>query len=282
MKNKAFTLIELLVVIAIIAILAAILFPVFAQAKVAAKGAASLSNDKQIELAGIMYSGDTDDVAVPDETWGDPSAPLWYGQAGTEIMEWGWLIEPYTKNSNIYMDPLTSPVKSRTGIPDNVTFAYATEFGYNYTYWSPVLSTVTTPWIRTPRPYTSTPKPAETVMFVNKTRADELSLWYNVETLLTDTGVEPVDCNDSPAVCFSNWGTGNTFETQFQFTNVTEGAETGLNALRKSNQSIVGFSDGHVKSMSPGRLAAGTNWSPVLPSSQIKITDPNLYLWSPQ
>ena len=64
MNRKAFTLIELLVVIAIIAILAAILFPVFAQAKVAAKKTAALSDTKQIALAGIMYSGDTDDQLV--------------------------------------------------------------------------------------------------------------------------------------------------------------------------------------------------------------------------
>jgi prepilin-type N-terminal cleavage/methylation domain-containing protein/prepilin-type processing-associated H-X9-DG protein len=63
--RKAFTLIELLVVIAIIAILAAILFPVFAQAKAAAKKAAAISNAKQITLGAIMYSNDYDDEVVP-------------------------------------------------------------------------------------------------------------------------------------------------------------------------------------------------------------------------
>jgi prepilin-type N-terminal cleavage/methylation domain-containing protein len=60
--KKAFTLIDLLVVIAIIAILAAILFPVFAQAKLAAKKSVSLSNQKQIGLGIIMYAGDYDDT----------------------------------------------------------------------------------------------------------------------------------------------------------------------------------------------------------------------------
>ncbi|MEI7576194.1 MAG: prepilin-type N-terminal cleavage/methylation domain-containing protein [Armatimonadota bacterium] len=60
--KKAFTLIELLVVIAIIAILAAILFPVFAQAKAAAKKAAGISNQKQISLGIIMYGADADDM----------------------------------------------------------------------------------------------------------------------------------------------------------------------------------------------------------------------------
>ena len=61
MKSKAFTLIELLVEIAIIAILAAILFPVFAQAKEAAKKTTCLSNGKQIGIALMLYLGDYDD-----------------------------------------------------------------------------------------------------------------------------------------------------------------------------------------------------------------------------
>ncbi len=60
--KKAFTLIELLVVIAIIAILAAILFPVFAQAKAAAKKTSAVSNQKQIGLAVIQYMADADDT----------------------------------------------------------------------------------------------------------------------------------------------------------------------------------------------------------------------------
>src|SRR5512140_1359513 len=60
-RARGFTLIELLVVIAIIAILAAILFPVFAQAKLAAKKTTDLSNLKQLGLGAIMYSADNDD-----------------------------------------------------------------------------------------------------------------------------------------------------------------------------------------------------------------------------
>jgi len=65
MNRRAFTLIELLVVIAIIAILAAILFPVFAQAKVAAQKTADLSNQKQHATGTLLYSGDFDDTFFP-------------------------------------------------------------------------------------------------------------------------------------------------------------------------------------------------------------------------
>ncbi len=68
--KKAFTLIELLVVIAIIAILAAILFPVFAQAKMAAKKSVDLSNMKQQGLAIVMYANDYDDTAPAKTSMG--------------------------------------------------------------------------------------------------------------------------------------------------------------------------------------------------------------------
>ena len=61
-RNRGFTLIELLVVIAIIAILAAILFPVFAQAREAARRSACLSNMKQISTALLMYAQDNDEI----------------------------------------------------------------------------------------------------------------------------------------------------------------------------------------------------------------------------
>ncbi len=65
--TSGFTLIELLVVIAIIAILAAILFPVFAQAKMAAKKTVALSNEKQVGLSILMYNNDYDDSFAQSE-----------------------------------------------------------------------------------------------------------------------------------------------------------------------------------------------------------------------
>lgn len=99
-KNKAFTLIELLVVIAIIAILAAILFPVFAQAKMAAKITTSISNMKQIGLGMLMYSADYDDVRVLRR----------YNPAGDQI-SWRLTISPYIKNIDLYRDTVNPASK---------------------------------------------------------------------------------------------------------------------------------------------------------------------------
>ncbi len=95
MRKSAFTLIELLVVIAIIAILAAILFPVFAQARAKAKQATDLSNLKQIGLAAMMYMQDYDGRLVPygirDASGGTP--------------HWINLYQPYIKNRSLFRSP---------------------------------------------------------------------------------------------------------------------------------------------------------------------------------
>jgi prepilin-type N-terminal cleavage/methylation domain-containing protein len=71
MRRYGFTLIELLVVIAIIAILAAILFPVFAQARESARKSSCLSNARQIGLAAMMYAQDWDEI-LPETGWVGP------------------------------------------------------------------------------------------------------------------------------------------------------------------------------------------------------------------
>jgi prepilin-type N-terminal cleavage/methylation domain-containing protein/prepilin-type processing-associated H-X9-DG protein len=110
-RRLAFTLIELLVVIAIIAILAAILFPVFAQAKTAAKKISSVSDLKQIQLASIMYSGDNDDAFAPKVRVG--FAPP-NGSDPTNAMSFDKLIHPYTKNMQLFQSPVDPNTKYTT------------------------------------------------------------------------------------------------------------------------------------------------------------------------
>ncbi|RYG46438.1 prepilin-type N-terminal cleavage/methylation domain-containing protein [bacterium] len=92
--KRAFTLIELLVVIAIIAILAAILFPVFAQAKEAAKATVVLSNQKQIALGSMMYQSDNDDLLQSYILRTGPNVDPWR----RDIVSWVQQLEPYLKN----------------------------------------------------------------------------------------------------------------------------------------------------------------------------------------
>ncbi len=98
--KRAFTLIELLVVIAIIAILAAILFPVFARAKLSAKKTADLSNCKQLGIAVQMYLTDYEDMY--------PSANFRIAADGSSSqgeVHWSYLINPYVKSAQLWVNP---------------------------------------------------------------------------------------------------------------------------------------------------------------------------------
>jgi len=115
MKSKAFTLIELLVVIAIIAILAAILFPVFAQAKAAAKKTSCLSNAKQLGLGVLMYMGDSDDVFIPVKNCDqEGGAACGWWPADYNNRDWPYTVQPYLKtttraarSSTVRQSPMT-------------------------------------------------------------------------------------------------------------------------------------------------------------------------------
>jgi len=132
MKRHGFTLIELLVVIAIIAILAAILFPVFARARAQARQASCLSNLKQIGLASKMYTSDYDERCVPMWAFGvgapgEPVGRLW----------WTTLIQPYTKNEQLLICPSANfdavfHKGSATGAPEPGCFRARTGIGKNW------------------------------------------------------------------------------------------------------------------------------------------------------
>jgi prepilin-type N-terminal cleavage/methylation domain-containing protein/prepilin-type processing-associated H-X9-DG protein len=104
-RRKGFTLIELLVVIAIIAILAAILFPVFAQARDKARQAACLSNTKQIALALHMYIQDYDETTPGGcfANWGCPMDEN--GRRAGANFTALWPLRPYVKHDQVFICP---------------------------------------------------------------------------------------------------------------------------------------------------------------------------------
>jgi prepilin-type N-terminal cleavage/methylation domain-containing protein len=202
MRKRAFTLIELLVVIAIIAILAAILFPVFAQAKAAAKKTVGISNMKQIGLASQLYMGDVDDV-LPPLRWFNPadlSIPSTHGFYFYPV-----LMQPYTKNTDMFLDPSDrgdDPAMRFSACPsaarfDKIGCAYwylmgaFPSYGYNRRYLNIITPGAFGALTYTGVSATSLGSPAETVMFAEATGKDLVSPSQPV--VRNDVGYHRVD-----------------------------------------------------------------------------------------
>jgi prepilin-type N-terminal cleavage/methylation domain-containing protein/prepilin-type processing-associated H-X9-DG protein len=138
--KKAFTLIELLVVIAIIAILASILFPVFARARENARRSSCQSNLKQIGLAMMQYNQDYDERIVP---WQQP-IPGYITPGGYNGGEGRWIdfIHPYLKSYQVFNCPSAPSHTESTGrvnSPYNGQWTFGLQYGYNYRAWYTVV-----------------------------------------------------------------------------------------------------------------------------------------------
>lgn len=129
-RSQAFSIVEILAVAGILAVLSAVLLPVLARAKVAAKGASAVLHLRQTALAWTMYAVDWDDTAMPPRSHlgGRRYAYWWalYDEATGETDPRGGLLYPYTRGEGVQADP---------NWPDRLRVATgATGFGYNHRY----------------------------------------------------------------------------------------------------------------------------------------------------
>ena len=215
--KRGFTLIELLVVIAIIAILAAILFPVFARAREKARQASCLSNVKQISLGMLMYIQDYDEK-LPYHYFRDPGGTI----VGSIIT----VVHPYINNVEVWDCPSAARITSRTstGAP---AILGEMSYGWNFMLFS---------WTDTKLATIKTP--AECVMAAD-TCADSWGrgrLYYPSyppgynEACATNKGF-PANCDNS------YWSAGDHGRPGFNF------------VARHNGQGNINFMDGHAKSM---------------------------------
>ncbi|MCO5296494.1 MAG: prepilin-type N-terminal cleavage/methylation domain-containing protein [Fimbriimonadaceae bacterium] len=274
MKRKAFTLIELLVVIAIIAILAAILFPVFAQAKASAKKISSLSNNKQIALAAIMYGGDYDD-AIPLLMNGHYTYLT--GPTATQRTDsWVWEIQPYIKNLTLMVDPSTNDPTNIFGTGPYAWFRNQNLFPFyalNFLFLAP--------WpncdVGESRSFTQAEKPAETVFFV-ESRHPNYQNTYGYYTAAAP-GMYPIIA-PHPVYCIY-YNTGWSKLNSTGMGGVPAGTPyTGETALRHQGGNNVSWIDGHAKYMKDTAMAAGTNYATNPDQATTAITDKSVYLWN--
>lgn len=185
-NRRGFTLIELLVVIAIIAILAAILFPVFARAREQAAATQCLSNCNQEMKAFLMYTGDNNNSAVltyfPGTNANDvapgcmrPSKPGLPDQPCTpQTPGWPWLLEKYRKSYDVLRCPTAGDPFGIYGAnsPYNWWFNWSrfSQHGYNWVYFAPSAHPSYpgfTLGLQVPQRLTKFQAPADTIVFVD-------------------------------------------------------------------------------------------------------------------
>lgn len=312
MRTRGFTLIELLVVIAIIAILASILFPVFAQARESARQVNCISRFNQVSRAVVMYTSDYE-TTQPLTQW----FASFSGQDNCDDRILAQLIMPYVKNWQMFRcpsDPQATDAILDACPADNeqppsqqcireYRWALKTSLGYNYTYLSPIIRNAqTNRWYNKPATDAQIGRPAQTVLFVD-------SLWWR----------DPVS---RQPLCGGNWvvmppcrwyqnQSGQTIDT---FTIVRgecdsgrangwydyQGNSCGMGArpacwrlqtatgwytwmefggtwpFHRRERMTVAFVDGHAKSYTPSQLTQGCNARPQCGGF---IQDPDQYLW---
>jgi len=278
--QRAFTLIELLVVIAIIAILAAILFPVFAQARAAARQTSCLSNVKQVALGAMMYSQDY------DETYPrmDNNGSCTYGQVPCQPPDWDnmnmaacpgctlaqqvdasnvgffGVLQPYLKNYRIGICPEMGDTNWAAAVADkgNSGIAYP---AYDKAYekvWQGMLGQMAISILvvdyggggTNPKgAIAAIARPAECVLFVGESSWD----WYNSQNIgVGNGGVWPAGM--TPGTACGNSDGWTFYRHKGERGRYTAGGSNPAVNPNKRGFANVAFCDGHAKGMKYGNL----------------------------
>jgi len=270
-KKRAFTLIELLVVIAIIAILAAILFPVFAQAREKARQTSCISNVKQINTAFQMYLQDYDEVMVI--TMAQNTAP-----SGFTPQWWSKLMEPYIKNWQIFRCPSSPDGRGIWGTGGFAWWANWSRFGtvgYNYlglsTWWDCFDSQGVA--------LAAVDRPASTVSFVDS----NLQQTSNPRPVNNGIGYSLVQAPAQYAAIFPAARTCTYWNGAMGGWDWTlpgpKPNHIGWTIDRHNEMMNVGWVDGHAKAMRSGAMYAGTNLAPGVADTAVRLTNREIYLW---
>jgi prepilin-type N-terminal cleavage/methylation domain-containing protein/prepilin-type processing-associated H-X9-DG protein len=292
-SRRAFTLIELLVVIAIIAILAAILFPVFAQAKEAAKKTSCLSNQKQCNLGIIQYEIDSDDVFPMVDTGSIGGIGWGFGRP-----DWVWpeLVMPYMKNWQILRCPSDPNANDHELSEDTATdnnslflgpndpnFNYAraarADIGINYTFLCPWVYVTQTQYVGShPVNMSSIGKPADML-------AGAESMWNRVNGTPEGAGNWVIE---APCIYDSNnnWLPPVTIAQGFYSYggwDITPADQSwlvygGMWPWHHTNGVNCIFVDGHSKFTTIGRLSAGCD---IRNGHAGLVYNQSQYMWDP-
>jgi len=235
-QKQAFTLIELLVVIAIIAILAAILFPVFAAAREKARQTSCASNMKQLGLGMIQYVQDYDEVLVPTSfNWGASG-------------NWTTFIYPYIKSTGVYNCPDDPGVSGQT--PWTLSSTGYPSYQINYTCYGPDAEFFPPSEEWPDRPIASGTKalnvsmeadPAGTIWMTEASRTGNMVGQMNWEFDTRDNG------NTAPTPGCWDLTTSMNLSAKIPYF----GGDFGSMGFQHTGRSNFLFTDGHVKSLTP-------------------------------
>ncbi len=249
-SRRGFTLIELLVVIAIIAILAAILFPVFAQAREKARQTACTSNLKQIATGMLMYAQDYDEVVVVWTGCYVYTSPADGGSCTDPAGTWGTmyprLVDPYIKSGIKYTaSSNTTQIKDVWACPTAKAQLSIVSNTYAYNYWTlggldlrrtpATRSSSYGPWrdpsYNRPAPLATLQKPAETIMIV-----EGAQLCRPPQAKIGNIATDPY--------YVGVWGPHQMGTTDVPTTATTS---VPIRKFMSGRQTVCAFTDGHVK-----------------------------------